>query len=369
MRPFMLLTYAIVALVITGLVVTLMMQYFPKENVFEKLRDGLDYSETTSNLGIAHYTGKLQIDKDLTITKTALNKDNISLAVECNDPEVCCPNSEKCSKPIEWDYEKIRFKRDETIATYTRCEIYLDELICRIYFGQMPAQAKIINIDYIDNGGTINSIVKVTNTGESELTIGQNSLRVLKKIGDEWIDTYNIYPAQEINLLTPKQEHSFVWETELMSGGEYKLEFTFEGTNAGHDTNSFELVVGENQNCQTIENVQEVQDLNETHIRIIRYCEGCKFGYECLAKWMERNDGENYEPYKTNSVYYVTNMPVDELCDCVEKSNPTIVEALKDYIYEGSGWEAVPAPTGYPYETYYTGNKCNEWTNVNGTIE
>jgi len=314
MKPFALLTYAIVALVIVGLAITLMLQFFPTENVFDKLKDGLEFSQTTSNLGIAHYTGNLQMNKDLVITKDALNEDDISLAVECNDPKICCSNGEKCSKSIEWTYEKIYFKVSESISTYTRCNTYFNELVCRVYFGKMPAQAKIESVDYVDNGGKINTIVKVTNVGNSELTLGQNSLKVLKKIGEEWVDTQNEYPIKEINLLTPGQEHSFVWETELMSGGEYQLEFLFEGNNSGYDRDGFDLIVGQNKECKRDEDKIEIQDLNTTHLRVVRFCEECNFGYECLAKWIEKNDGNTYEPYQTNSTFYIEKISEEELC-------------------------------------------------------
>ncbi|MBT7241163.1 MAG: hypothetical protein HN878_01600, partial [Candidatus Diapherotrites archaeon] len=307
-----------------------------------------------------------------------------------------------------WSYEKIKFKRNENIATYTRCKTYFEELVCRIYFGQMPAQAKIKNVEYVDDGGKINSIVKVTNSGESELTLGENSLKVLKKIGEEWVDTKNTYPIKEINLLTPNQEHSFVWEIELMSGGEYKLDFKFEGTNAGHDTDGFDLVVGKNTDCKRDESRIELQDYNTTTMRVINFCRGCKFGYECLAKWLEKNDGNNYDVYQTNSVQYLREMFDNEKCDrelneeigyysvqgnCIPRYDILPTSSLEKGVCCIKGVEAVPNPCEVEPEStkcvvdwlpqnpeyvcpieidvsaYSNGCNANEWFNTSGTIE
>ncbi len=315
MKPFALLTYSIIALVIVGLAVTLMLQFFPSEDIYDKIRDGVDISQTSSNLGKTIYVGKLQIDKDLIITKTALNLNDVSLAVECNDPSNCCSNGEKCSEPIEWNYKAITFKRNENIQVYSRCISYFEELVCRVYFGQKPAQAEILNVDYSESNRKIDLIVKVTNSGSSQLTLGKNSLRVLKKVGEDWLDTEKTYEEKEINLILPGQEHSFVWETKLLTGGEYKLEFKFEGENAGYDINGLEIKIGSNQNCLRDKEREEIQDLNTTHVRVLKYCTGCNYSYECLAKWGEKNDGNNYEPYLKEATYYVRKMFDAELCD------------------------------------------------------
>ena len=137
----------------------------------------------------------------------------------------------------------------------------------------------------------------------------------MKKVGEEWKNTENTYPPKEIDLLNPNQNHSFVWETELLTGGEYKLEFKFEGENSGYDINSFDLVVGSNQQCVRDESKTEVQDYNTTHIRTINFCTGCNYGYECLAKWIEKNDGKDYDVYEQNSVQYIRQMTDSESCD------------------------------------------------------
>jgi len=364
MRPFALLTYSIIALIIVGLAITLMVQYLPKEDIFREVRNSIDISQTPSNFGKTFYTGKLNMTKGLQITKTSLNQNNISLAVECNDPVICCSNGEECTKPVEWNYKIITFKQDRTVQVYTRCYPYFDEIVCRAYFGKMPAQATIKDIEYVDTGGKINSIVNVTNSGSTPLILGKNTLRVLKKVGEEWKDTENTYPSKEIDLLSPNQKHSFVWETNLLTGGEYKLEFKFEGENSGYDINGFDLVVGSNQVCERVPNVREIQDLNLTHSRILHFCTGCNYDYECLAKWMETNDGNIYEPYNKNSTYYIVQMAIDEICDCTKDKDPEDLDVFKDFSYETAA-----SPWAIPTGSYYSGSKCNNWTNVTGTIE
>lgn len=338
MSPFALLTYAIIALIIAGLAVTLMLQFFPQNNVFDQIRDSIEISQSPSNYGQNFYTGKLHFTKDLIITKTALNITDVSLAVECNDPSICCPNGDTCSRAIEWDYEKLKIKQDRSIQVYTRCYQYFEELVCRVYFGKKPAQAEITDLEYINDNGTITSIIHVTNSGNAELTLGKNSLKVLKQVNEEWQDTENKYDQKEINLLVPGQEHSFVWETNLLTDGNYKLEFKFEGDNSGYDINSFEIFIGQNKKCTRDENKFEHQDYNG-QVRTIRFCTGCNFGYECLAQWIEKKDGIDYEPYGKNSVYYLRNLFPEERCD------RELENKIGYYSLDGScitGYEIIP---------------------------
>jgi len=315
MNTFSILTYAIIAMVIVGLAIALMISFFPQEDIFDKIKDGVEISQNPSNFGKYLYIGKLPVEKDLIITKTALNIENYSLAVECNDPNKCCPLGETCNLAIEWDYERLRFKRTESIPIYTRCGPYFDELVCRVYFGKKPAQAKIDSLTHTDNAGKINTILKVTNVGNSELLLGLSSLKIYKKVQESWKDTEMEFASKEIDLILPNQKHTFVWETNLLTGGTYKLEFKFEGLNSGYDTDSFELLVGENQHCFVDESKIEIQDYNTTHIRTIKYCAGCNYGYECLAQWLAKTDGNNYDTYGTNSVQYIREMDNAEQCD------------------------------------------------------
>ena len=78
MKPFALLTFAIIAIVVVSLAITLMLQFFPQEDVFDKIRDSLEISQAPSNFGQYFYTGKVSVQKDLLITKTALNTSNYS---------------------------------------------------------------------------------------------------------------------------------------------------------------------------------------------------------------------------------------------------------------------------------------------------
>jgi hypothetical protein len=315
MKPFAILTFAIIAIIVLGLATALMVQFFPQENIFDKIRNGVEISQAPSSFGKTFYLGKIAIKKDLIITKTALNLQNYSLAVECNDQSKCCPLGEKCIKGIEWDYKKIKFKQDTSVQIYTRCESYFEEIVCRVYFGKKPAQAQIEEITHTNTGGRIDTIVKVSNKGAAELLLGENSLKVLKKVGENWEDTELVFTPKEINLILPNQKHNFVWETNLLTGGNYKLEFKFKALNAGHDTNSFELIVGENQFCFIDENKVETQDYNKTHIRVINFCNNCNYGYECLAQWLAKNDGNDYDVYTTNSTQFIREMNNGERCD------------------------------------------------------
>ncbi len=144
MKPFSLLTYALIAIIVAGLAITLMMQFFPQEDVFDKIRDSLEISQNPSQLGKYVYTGKIQVQKDLIITKTALNISNYSVAVECNDPNRCCPIGRNVIMQLNGIIKKYQFKRDESLPIYTRCGPYYNELVCRVYFGKKnQAQAKI----------------------------------------------------------------------------------------------------------------------------------------------------------------------------------------------------------------------------------
>ncbi len=304
MKPFQLIIWAIVALLIIFIAIDLFLTLFPQENITGILQKNIKLAETNEFLGKTIDVGTHYIEEDTIFLKNSFDITNRSVAIECTDPNLCCNIDEKCEKEIEWNYTNAKIKKFRSINFFVRC-INVDELsVCRIYIGKEPAQAKIIETKELNKAG--NSIVletRVKNIGKNDLVFGKSSVELLKNVNEHWLETGEEFPIQNIDLLQTGMEHSFTWNIEVKTLGEYKLVFTFEGQNAGFDKNEFIFENASNEFCIIDNSETETLSAGNERFYESHYCTGCNFAYECLAKWQETMPDANWELVDEETAY------------------------------------------------------------------
>ncbi len=312
MKVFDLLIWAIVSIVLVFLVIIIFNALMPKEDLMQDLKNATILAENPNMLGKLVYVGNKYVENDFLLSKTNFELVKRSMAIECTNPNDCCALGEKCSK-IEWDYTYAIFKQRKQTHFYVRC--YEEKIsVCRIYFGKMPAQAEVIKVELLSKDGT-NSTYKsvVKNTGEANLSYGEATIKLYKLVNNNWELTSESFPTQTINLLSPGQEHSFIWNIETKTLGHYRAEFIFSGNNSGYDSKNFDFNTLENEGCFIIEGKEDLfanEDLNKINER--RYCTGCNYAYECLNAWKEKEPTKEWELLTMESTYYARERTFEE---------------------------------------------------------
>jgi hypothetical protein len=302
MKIFQLVITAIVAIALIALFFTYINSLNSPENLNSQIKKAIIQAEDPSYMGKTIMFSFNVTQNQLLYTKD-FDLSKRSLAIECTDNSICCAKGEECNK-IEWTEEYAQFNKAKKINFYARC---LEEgiSICRIYFGKMPAQAELKEIRKTSqNNLTINFEVDVKNSGKQNLSLGENKLKLYKKVAFDWEESDFKKESKNISMLAPDQEHTFLWEITIPSYGEYKAEFIFEGQNSGFDIKTIDFNINENTACQRSEKVEYVTD-PESGVREIHYCEGCNYGYECYAKWKEIMPEKEWEILNKEAVYFI----------------------------------------------------------------
>jgi hypothetical protein len=312
MKPFDLFIWAIVAIILIFITITMFNTLLPQDDILKEINKNISLAETNYYLGQTVFIGNLKAPKDFFISQTNFDMTNRSIAIECTSQSDCCNMKEKCEK-IEWDNTYALFNNQELINFYVRC--YKDTIsICRIYIGKIPAQATITNIKLVEqkNNNFLFSI-KTKNTGDTILAQGILQATILKKVQNEWESTNITSEIKTIETLFPNQEFSFVEEFNLTTPGEYRVEFNFSANNGGFDINYFDFNIEQNINCKTIPGEETFTGVDPTKINEKRFCEGCNFGYECYNAWKTIMPQKEWVIMDKTSVYYETDKPIEDL--------------------------------------------------------
>ncbi|MEK6958913.1 MAG: hypothetical protein AABW59_02600 [archaeon] len=305
MKPFDLVVYSIVALVLVIVLFTLWGNLFPPENLTDTIKDQISTALSEGGLGHTLIIGTKTIPEGTMVSKGAFDTAELSFAVECSSPRLCCENGQICEKPIEWNYERISFKSSQTITLSLRCQ-YIEKVpVCRAYFGDLPAQAdinKVVAVGVSSTNTTIKVVLK--NIGKNTLTGGVNSVTLEKYVSGQWADTGKEFPTQETETLTPNATQDLLWNMEVATSGKYKATFKFEGLNSGFDYKTIDFNIGENRACSTIIGSGEtVSNPDSTKFREIHYCTGCNYAYECVSAWSTYSPGSTFEILTKDSTY------------------------------------------------------------------
>lgn len=302
---FELLIYAIITIIIFFLIMVLFTQD-PNQELIIKLKENLKIAQTESFLGKTITIENQTIPKEFYLHKSILEEPLFSVAIECNNPKVCCIRNEEkkeedetCNKPLNWDYTHVQAKAQTVTKISVRCIQEESFPLCRVFFGYYPPQAEIIDINNTVNesSNTIFSNIKVKNSGETQLSTGKLELILQKKLEYEWEDTETTFQPQEVKFLLPKQEHTFIWAIQTLTAGKYRLIYKFSGDNAGHNTKIIDYNIGKNSACSIIEETSyETKTIEErTKYKEIKYCKNCNYAFECAAAWQEKYPQVNYE--------------------------------------------------------------------------
>lgn len=312
MNVIELVVYAIIALALIFLAITLF-NPIKQETLIDEIKEGINAGQTNIFLGKTFPIGTRILEKEFHFDKRAIEDASYSLAIECNNPKICCIRKEEqskediCTKPINWDYSFIEAKQETTLKTSVRCINELNTLICRIYFGLSPAQAEIIEIknQQDQNSNTIISNIKVKNSGETQLALGIMELNLQKKVLNKWENTEDQFKPQEIQYLLPQQEHTFVWAIQTTTVGEYRLNYKFSGNNAGFDQKTEDYNITKANFCSIIEEeTYEIQTIQEgVKYNEIKKCENCNYAYECASAWQNKYPMVNYQIVTKEKTY------------------------------------------------------------------
>jgi hypothetical protein len=305
--PFSLLIYAIVAVALLGVSYGVYLNIFPPENLTTELKGGLEIANTTEFLGKYYSLGQKIIPGGSILTKDFFDTQTMSIAMECTSETKCCPKGEACSKSIEWDYGNMNFKYNVSAELSVRCIRYDGTPVCRFYFVDLPAQAKINSIELSEqNGKKIEMSIKVENIGEQKLTIGQLTPILYKDVKGDWANTEKEFESEQLQSLDPNEEYTFVWEFNFDTIGKYLVEFKFEGSNAGYDTKQIELNVTNSNLCKVDAGNSETNIMVDSEkFMEVHYCTGCDTAYECLSAWNHEFPNIEYDLLTKDSVYCV----------------------------------------------------------------
>jgi hypothetical protein len=310
MRPFDIVVYAIAAFALLLVFFGIYQIYFPQPNLSKEISGALELAQTPMYLGKTVRIGSRTIMNENTISKTEFEHGKISVAVECNSPDKCCPMKERCNGKIYWDYEGIEFKKAQSIEVNARCIMNETLPVCRIYFGELPAQAEMKKVELLENkSGNVKIKVTASNRSNKLLAFGVNSLKMYKGSGSQWVELDRNFDSQDVKLMPPNNDYNFQWEINFKISGTYKAAFKFEGENAGYDENFLIFDVDAGQDCKA-----DADKPSKTFAMVgtepqkfqeMRYCTGCSQAYECASAWEAEMQGKNFEPLSSEQTYCI----------------------------------------------------------------
>lgn len=307
MKPFDILVYAIVAVVLLFVLYSIISVYFQPATLNSVIKGDITKARSDA------FAGKLVpieynlIPGDTTIIASSFKDTKLLVSVECVDPKICCNRGEICGKEVEWDYGQARVKQEIKAVLFTRCVNEQGIDTCKIYIGEKPAQAKIYQTAMLKQEGQI-TYIKVTagNSGEQNLALGSHTLALYKKANQDWIDTGEEFEPKTADLLAPQQTQTVVWELQALPLGDYKATVKFEAPNAGYDQNNITFTVSQGNTCIISgQQTQTIADVSSGKYEEIHYCTGCLYGYECAAAWNENQPGKSFIAVDKDSAYCI----------------------------------------------------------------
>lgn len=302
MKPFELIVWGIVTIVIVLILMSLFGGLVQEENLVEKIETNLKQAQLPNLIGRTINVGTINLSQDQILTITEFETLDRSLVIECNNENICCPLNEECQKPIEWDQQNLNSKKTITTNSFVRCTLVQNYPACKIYIGNRPAQSNINNIELVEQIGTSNIFeIIVENTGNTNLVFGKLKLNLSRKVDGSFQKINYEFDDQEIQILPVSTKHTFIWNIETDFSGEYKAEFIFSGENSGYDKNSIEFFADPTTNCKINENKFEEFEIDDEelmsrgyYMKEYYYCDNCNYAFECLAEWNIKHPNVNF---------------------------------------------------------------------------
>lgn len=269
-------------------------------------------------LGKIQQIKMMEYSKDYALQGKTFDVRGRSVAFECNNENMCCMKDEKCGE-IEWDERLITFRKKQPAETISRCFLEEGIFVCRVYFGQEPAQIEIEEIIAEENldisiGNEFPVSVKMKNSGSSVMPYGSVDMKLYQwqtqfdKSKLVFITQIN----QPITVMNPDEEitKKFIFNPE--TSGKYEIHIKAEGENSGFWEKIIEFnVTGIPVNDCKIKRAEvEISCDNESGKEKQRYyCENCKFGFECKEAW-EKEFSADFQIWDKTLTYVLS----DEDC-------------------------------------------------------
>ncbi|MEM4662969.1 MAG: hypothetical protein QXM75_03025 [Candidatus Diapherotrites archaeon] len=251
MDTFKLLISTVVALVIIFLLLQIFGFFEKPINTEKEIKDMLSVAEV--NLG--RYNSKV-LPLEGTIFMSIFESDKRAVAPMCNNPALCCEINQSCPKVLEWRTEGtamyVKTKQKKVTTVSTRCRFEKIH-ICRIYFGQEPAQVAIESLELLPHqekifsGDTIKINYSIKNTGATSMIVTPvvklYSFHSDLSSSEDWLLIRN-YFGKDIAMLKGEIESGSI-ELSINSPGRYKIElFAFERYDeTNFATQSFEITI------------------------------------------------------------------------------------------------------------------------------
>ncbi len=280
---FNLAVFAIVALAL----IVLIASFFPQaeNNAIQELRESISLAQSTPGTGISK---NIFLEKNFAVdAQKVFDTGTRSVSFQCNAMECT-------QKKLNVDARKISAAENISIQYTSRCIFEKSLFNCKIYFGTAPAQLKISETRLKENFDLPKEKVELEffaeNTGGQNAVDASVQVKVFKKQTVNGRVVENLYTSvleKKIELLAPKQKLEQRFELQIKDTGDYSVEISLSGTDAGHVSEKIDFfAVGEIVSfCRIGETLETF--LNETLGKCItrHSCTECSFAEECAQKW------------------------------------------------------------------------------------
>lgn len=313
MNTFDLFIYAVAAFALIAVFLAIAQNFPQTEDTSTIIKTALNEARLDPNLGKTFSVGALDYEKERLINSSGLQIQGTMLSIECTDPNYCCirasqeNQSEKCDKYFEWDYDFIRAIKTKKINTFVRC-VDIDTInSCKVFVGLSPAQAKVISVENIGTNSSGNTEIKATvsNAGSTPLSLGVATVKLFKKVDEDWESTNYDSDPQEAILIQPNEEKILYWEINPVNLGTYRVTIRFEANEAGFDENHVDFNKTENSSCKVQSIGDTVYSAENNNYQEIHSCEGCNYAYECANAWSKKNPNVTFYPQSRDYSYCI----------------------------------------------------------------
>ena len=308
MKPFIVLVFAIIVLVLLFVFYPLILGFFSPLDNSKVIMSGLAKAQTGAFLGELVYLGALVYEKGHGIEKDFFENNGLIFSVECTSPSLCCQKGvlieEGCDKVVSWDNTFFSVKERKAIQTFLRCIEKERVFLCKLFVGDKPAQAKIDSVEFVGLNELGESEIRLilTNSGEQVLANGRLSLELYKKNNESWERTYYDSNRKEFELIKPGSFETVIWPINPSNIGQYKAVFLFEAENSGFSRREVFFEKTSLGNCVSGEKIELIYDPVEGVYQQFYSCSGCNYAYECVSK-LNGVFGKTFYPYSKDKSY------------------------------------------------------------------
>jgi len=313
MNLFEILIYSIAAFALILVFLGIIYYFTEQETNTKIIQRELIKAQAQINLGKTINGGQLNFEKDNSMEKSDIEKENTLVSFECINPQNCCTRetdrdkTTKCDKAIRWDYDFVQFNENKRITLNTRCERISGVPVCKVYISGTPPQAKVKKIELLTKTlGTGEIKVTVENSGGQTLTFGKNTLTLFKKVTDGWQETNYPEEIKEVETIASGESYSFLWSINPKNSGNYRADFKFEAKNGGFDENGIEFVIDKTLSCKIDSRAVETTFDSATGNYLENYyCTGCSYSFECSNAWTAEYPTKNFIVKTKDATYCV----------------------------------------------------------------